>query len=84
MVGQQPKGEHKQLLDWWSEHGGGTLYREVPLAANHWEHRPWGASNPRRFDGVVVLGGPAEVRSSQQFRSEVQSGSLRARAARRA
>lgn len=76
---QQPKGEHKQLLDWWAEHGGGTLYREVPLAATHWEHRPWGPSNSRRFDGVVVLGGPVEVRSGQQFRSEVQSGSLRGR-----
>lgn len=76
MTMKQPRGEHKQLLEWWKEHGGGTLYREVPLAARAWEHRPWGASSPRRFDGVVVSGGPADVRTGQQFRSDAQSGSL--------
>lgn len=74
---QQPKGEHKQLLDWWTAHGGGTLYREVPLAANFWEHRPWGKSNPRRLDGVVVLGGSPEVRTGQQFCEDVKKGVLR-------
>lgn len=79
MSAQELKGETKQLLDWWTEHGGGTLYREVPLAAKHWEHRPWGTSHERRFDGVVVLGGPVEVRSGQRFRSDALDGSLSGR-----